>query len=57
MEVFTKRNANRHLTDTKEEIVSGGFHGTSWIEAADFYKQIQLACTVTKEMTQIPNYN
>lgn len=55
-EVYTKRNENRHLADTKEAVVLGGFRGTSWIEANHFYEQIHYVCQVPRSFTQIPHY-
>ena len=56
-QVFTKRQANRHLMDTKEETVRGAFRGTSWIEAKELYGMISSAFLVTKRDTQIPDHH
>ena len=56
-QVFTKRQANRHLMDTKEETVRGAFRGTSWIEAKELYDMMSFAYLVNKEDTQIPDHH
>ena len=56
-QVFTKHTANRHLMDSKEETVRGGFRGTSWIEAKELYGIIEAAFLVTKRDTQIPDHH
>ena len=57
VQVFTKRQANRHLMDTKEETVRGAFRGTSWIEAKELYDMMSFAYLVNKEDTQIPDHH
>lgn len=56
-QVFTKHTANRHLMDSLEETVRGGFRGTSWIEAKELYGMIEAAFLVTKQGTQIPDHH
>ena len=54
--VITGQNGNRHLQNSREETVRGGFRGTSWIEAQEIYDQLSSAYLIKPEYTQIPNY-
>lgn len=52
-EVFTKRQENRHLVGTtQEEILRGGFRGTSWIDLKDIIPQIDTRWAITPELLQ-----
>lgn len=55
-EVFTKRQENRHLAGTtQEEILRGGFRGTSWIDLNDIISQISTKCAITLPLLQQNN--
>ena len=55
-QVYTQREANRKLVGGREEMLKGGFRGTSWIRATEIYEKLTDCQYILPEHTQIPDY-
>ncbi|MBP1556894.1 MAG: hypothetical protein J6A76_03160, partial [Oscillospiraceae bacterium] len=55
-QVYTQREANRKLVGGREEVLKGGFRGTSWIRATEIYEKLTDCQYILPEHTQIPDY-
>ena len=53
MDVFTKRQENRHLVGTtREDILKGGFRGTSWIELNEIHARLGTKWIIDQKLFQ-----